>query len=71
MSLLRETDRSVTEICFDVGFGSLGTFSRTFRDIVGESPTEYRSHADLAGGRFLDRCPVLRSSCDTNPGRPV
>jgi AraC-like DNA-binding protein len=71
MSLLRETDRSVTEICFDVGFGSLGTFSRTFRDIVGESPTEYRGHADLAAGRFLDRCPVLRSSCDTNPGRPV
>jgi AraC-like DNA-binding protein len=48
MFLLRETDRSVTEICFDVGFGSLGTFSRTFRDIVGESPTAYRSHADLA-----------------------
>jgi len=32
MFLLRETDRSVTDICFDVGFGSLGTFSRTFRE---------------------------------------
>ena len=42
MSLLRETDRSVTDICLDVGFTSLGTFSRTFRDIVGESPTSYR-----------------------------
>jgi AraC-like DNA-binding protein len=42
MFLLRETDRSVTDICFDVGFGSLGTFSRTFRDIVGESPSDYR-----------------------------
>src|ERR1700704_2101002 len=42
MFLLRETDRSVTDICFDVGFTSLGTFSRTFREIVGESPTEYR-----------------------------
>src|SRR3954466_3885571 len=41
MFLLRESDRSVTEICLDVGFTSLGTFSRTFRDIVGESPTEY------------------------------
>src|ERR687893_3293899 len=30
MSLLRETDRPVTDICFDVGFSSLGTFSRTF-----------------------------------------
>jgi AraC-like DNA-binding protein len=28
MELLRETGRPVTEICFDVGFGSLGTFSR-------------------------------------------
>jgi AraC-like DNA-binding protein len=43
MFLLRETDRSVTNICFDVGFASLGTFSRTFRDIVGETPSGYRS----------------------------
>jgi AraC-like DNA-binding protein len=43
MFLLRETDRSVTDICFDVGFTSLGTFSRTFRGIVGESPTAYRA----------------------------
>lgn len=42
MFLLRETDRSVTNICFDVGFTSLGTFSRTFREIVGESPSDYR-----------------------------
>ena len=45
MFLLRETDRSVTEICFDVGFSSLGTFSRTFRDILGESPSAYRGRA--------------------------
>ena len=31
MFLLRATERSVTEICLDVGFASLGTFSRTFR----------------------------------------
>ena len=43
MFLLRETDRSVTDICLDVGFTSLGTFSRTFRDIVGESPSGYRA----------------------------
>lgn len=42
MFLLRETDRPVTEICFDVGFTSLGTFSRTFHAIVGESPSAYR-----------------------------
>ena len=43
MFLLRETDRSVTDICLDVGFMSLGTFSRTFRDIVGETPSDYRA----------------------------
>src|SRR5436309_2615404 len=42
MFLLRETDRSVTDICLDVGFTSLGTFSRTFREIVGETPSTYR-----------------------------
>lgn len=42
MYLLRDTDRSVTEICVVVGFTSLGTFSRTFRQIVGESPSSYR-----------------------------
>jgi transcriptional regulator GlxA family with amidase domain len=38
MWLLRSTDKSVTDICMDVGFSSLGTFSRVFRDIVGEPP---------------------------------
>jgi AraC-like DNA-binding protein len=42
MFLLRETHRSVSDICFDVGFNSLGTFSRMFREIVGESPSRYR-----------------------------
>ncbi len=42
MFLLRETNRSVTDICLDVGFNSLGTFSRTFREIVGETPSAYR-----------------------------
>ncbi|MFE5093774.1 helix-turn-helix domain-containing protein [Streptomyces sp. NPDC056638] len=45
MFLLRETNRSVTDICFQVGFGSPGTFSRTFRDIVGRSPRTYRKEA--------------------------
>src|SRR5688500_7042408 len=43
MFLLRETERSVTDICLDVGFSSLGTFSRTFREIVGETPSDYRA----------------------------
>ena len=39
MTLLRQTDRSVTDIAWDVGFASLGTFSRTFSNVVGLSPT--------------------------------
>ncbi len=45
MFLLRETDRSVTEISLDVGFNSLGTFTRTFTQIVGDPPTTYRWRA--------------------------
>jgi AraC-like DNA-binding protein len=47
MFLLRQTEDSVTEICLDVGFTSLGTFSRTFREIVGRSPSEYRGHGRM------------------------
>jgi AraC-like DNA-binding protein len=46
MFMLRESDRRVTDVCLDAGFTSLGTFSRTFRDIVGVSPTEYRARED-------------------------
>jgi transcriptional regulator GlxA family with amidase domain len=54
MELLRETDHSVTDVCFEVGFNSLGTFSRTFSEIVGESPSGYR-------GRFRgERAAELR-----------
>ncbi len=45
MFLLRETVASVTDISLDVGFNSLGTFSRTFTEIVGEPPTTYRWRA--------------------------
>jgi AraC-like DNA-binding protein len=42
MTLLRRGDLSVTEICFAVGFSSLGTFSTRFSELVGVSPTAYR-----------------------------
>ena len=42
MFLLRETDRSVTDICFEVGFQSLGSFSTLFRKCVGDAPITYR-----------------------------
>jgi len=47
MFLLRSGDRSVTDICMDVGFSSLGTFSRVFREIVGEPPSAYRQRGPL------------------------
>jgi len=50
MFLLRESDRSVTDICLDVGFSSLGTFSRTFREIVGQSPLACRRGSAPAPG---------------------
>jgi AraC-like DNA-binding protein len=43
MARLRESTASVTDICMAVGFTSLGTFSRTFRDVVGCSPSQYRA----------------------------
>ena len=43
MALLRRGDPSVTEVCFDVGFTSLGSFSSTFARLVGEPPTTYRA----------------------------
>ena len=43
MTLLRQTDRPVTDIAWDVGFASLGTFSRTFSTVVGCSPSEFRA----------------------------
>lgn len=46
--LLRCTDRNITDICYDVGFASLGTFSKTFHMIVGESPTDYRRRGVVA-----------------------
>src|SRR6476646_966250 len=47
MYLLRTTDRNVTDVCMEVGFSSLGTFSRTFRDIVGESPSQFRERGPM------------------------
>ncbi|MDB4943290.1 MAG: Transcriptional regulator, GntR family protein [Labilithrix sp.] len=47
-ALLRETDLPVTQIAFQTGHGSLGTFGRTFRDVTGESPGELRAREKAA-----------------------
>ncbi len=45
MALLRRGDLSVTEVCFEVGCSSLGTFSTRFTELVGVSPSVYRKQA--------------------------
>ena len=45
MALLRRGDRTVTEVCFEVGCSSLGTFSTRFTELVGVPPSTYRSQA--------------------------
>lgn len=45
MTLLRQGERSVTEICFAVGFSSLGTFSTRFAELAGMPPSVYRQEA--------------------------
>jgi AraC-like DNA-binding protein len=42
MALLRRGDLSVTQVCFTVGFSSLGTFSTRFAELVGVPPSSYR-----------------------------
>ena len=45
MTLLRQGDLSVTQVCFEVGCSSLGTFSTRFTELVGMPPSLYRQHA--------------------------
>jgi AraC-like DNA-binding protein len=45
MALLRRGDLSVTEVCFEVGCSSLGTFSSRFTELVGVPPSVYRDQA--------------------------
>jgi transcriptional regulator GlxA family with amidase domain len=64
-TLLRDTDLDVTDIAFATGWESLGTFGRTFRDVMGLSPSALRRHAQAeATVSELDRVPacVLKAS---------
>jgi AraC-like DNA-binding protein len=60
MFLLRERDRTITDVCMEVGFSSLGTFSRTFREIVGRSPSEYRAQVDSSVTTSIPTCFISR-----------
>jgi AraC-like DNA-binding protein len=57
-NLLANSDHSVTDICFAVGFHSLGSFSALFRRVVGESPAHYRQiiRQRRAAARLIPCC---------------
>jgi AraC-like DNA-binding protein len=55
MALLRRGDLSVTEVCFEVGCSSLGSFSSRFTKLVGMTPSAYRD-AEAAGLEGLPSC---------------
>jgi transcriptional regulator GlxA family with amidase domain len=65
-ALLRRGDLSVTEVCFAVGCASLGSFSARFTELVGETPSVYRtrSHDELRG---MSPCQAMVL---TRPHRP-
>jgi AraC-like DNA-binding protein len=64
-ALLRRGDLSVTDVCMMVGCTSLGSFSSRFTEIVGETPSAYRSrnHAPLAA------VPACYAKVMTRPAR--
>lgn len=65
-TLLRDTDLSVTDIAFQTGWGSLGTFGRIFRDVTGEAPGAIRARA-RARARELGRVPACALSAAHRP----
>jgi transcriptional regulator GlxA family with amidase domain len=65
-ALLRDTELSITEIAFQTGWQSLGTFGRTFRDVTGESPGELRAR-EKAAAHELERVPACFLSAAHRP----
>ena len=56
-ALLRDTGLSITDIAFQTGWNSMGTFGRTFRDVTGESPGAMRER-ERAATHELERVPA-------------
>ena len=60
-ALLRNTDRSVIDICFSVGLQSVGSFTTSFTRAYGASPTAYRAGLPSAADHALIPACVLRA----------
>lgn len=69
-ALLRETELGITEIAFQTGWSSLGTFGRTFRDVTGESPGDFRAR-EKALPREPERVPVCWLSAVGRPNLTI
>ena len=65
MALLRRGDLSVTEVCFEVGCSSLGTFSTRFTELVGVPPSVYRRD----GATAIEGMPACVAKQVTRPVR--
>jgi transcriptional regulator GlxA family with amidase domain len=65
-AFLRDTDLPITEIAFQTGWNSLGTFGRVFRDVTGESPSELRER-EKAAAHDLERVPHCYVSAAYRP----
>lgn len=63
--LLASADRSVTAVCFDLGFSSLGSFSALFSSRVGESPLAYQRRVRRLWSVPGDLASVLGPGCLT------
>jgi len=68
--LLRSANLTVTEVCMLVGFSSLGSFSSRFRELVGESPTQYRDRWAAQGGPRIPGCFLFMRGVDRWPAAP-
>lgn len=60
-ALLRTTDRSVAEICFDVGLQSVGSFTTSFTRMFGKTPTAYRASFPPAAAYAMVPACVMRA----------
>jgi AraC-like DNA-binding protein len=65
--LLRAANLTITEVCMLVGFSSLGSFSSRFRELVGESPRQYRNRWAVRGGPHIPGCFLFMRGVDPWP----
>ena len=68
-ALLRNTDRSVADICFSVGLSSVGSFTTSFTRTFGSLPTNYRATFPPARCRPVCRCASCACTAARNAAR--